>query len=208
VDRSHRRRLREARRALSRRQQRNHAEAIVKRLRGMREFRSAPLVAAYIAADGEPDLSALWSDHPDDRRRWCLPVLHPLGHRRLWFVRREPADAMVANRFGIPEPVARRGRIQPLHSLNLILLPLVGFDLQCNRVGMGAGFYDRTLAPLRRRSRWRRPRLIGVAHECQRVECIEPRPWDVPLDAVVTEAGVYRCRSGDRQARSASGAGE
>jgi 5-formyltetrahydrofolate cyclo-ligase len=77
-------------------------------------------------------------------------------------------------------------------TLDLMLVPLVGFDGACNRIGMGGGFYDRTLAYLRRRRHWRRPRLIGIAHECQRVDRIDPRPWDIPLDAVVTEQGVYR----------------
>jgi 5-formyltetrahydrofolate cyclo-ligase len=59
-------------------------------------------------------------------------------------------------------------------------------------MGMGGGFYDRTLAYLRDRRHWRRPLLVGVAHECKRVEHLEPAPWDVPLDLVVTEARVYR----------------
>ena len=56
---------------------------------------------------------------------------------------------------------------------------------------MGGGFYDRTLAYLRQRTHWLRPRLIGLAHECQRVERIAPQPWDIPLDGVATELGVY-----------------
>lgn len=72
-----------------------------------------------------------------------------------------------------------------------MILPLVGFDADCRRIGMGGGFYDRTLAYLGRGMRWRRPRLFGVAHECQRLERIEVRPWDIPLDAVITESGVY-----------------
>ena len=68
---------------------------------------------------------------------------------------------------------------------------LVGFDARCNRLGMGGGYYDRTLAYLRHRVHWRRPLLVGVAHECQRVERLEANPWDVPLDLVVTERRIY-----------------
>jgi 5-formyltetrahydrofolate cyclo-ligase len=75
--------------------------------------------------------------------------------------------------------------------LDLLLVPLVGFDADCNRLGMGGGFYDRTLAYLTRRTHWRRPRLVGIAHECQRVERLETGPWDVPLDAVATERRLY-----------------
>jgi 5-formyltetrahydrofolate cyclo-ligase len=67
----------------------------------------------------------------------------------------------------------------------------VGFDGECNRLGMGGGFYDRTLAYLRQRTHWRRPRLIGIAHACQRLDRIDPRPWDIPLDGVATEERIY-----------------
>jgi 5-formyltetrahydrofolate cyclo-ligase len=132
-------------------------------------------------------------------------VLHPYLPGRLWFVRYWRDDPMRRNRFGIPEP-ARRGRqLCPARTLNLVLLPLVGFDAGCNRIGMGKGYYDRSFAFLRARQHWQRPLLIGLAHECQRIETIAPRPWDVPLDAVVTERRIYwRARSRQR-AQLASG---
>ncbi len=101
---------------------------------------------------------------------------------------------MVTNRFGIPEPQARHGahpaRRLPAWALDLILLPLVGFDDDGQRMGMGGGFYDRTLAFTRRPGP--RPHLIGLAHECQRVESLPVAPWDVPLDAIVSDARVVR----------------
>ncbi len=75
--------------------------------------------------------------------------------------------------------------------LDLLLLPLVGFDADGHRLGMGGGFYDRTLAALRPPRCGQRPRLVGIAHDCQRLIQIVPRPWDIPLDAVVTECRVY-----------------
>jgi 5-formyltetrahydrofolate cyclo-ligase len=72
-----------------------------------------------------------------------------------------------------------------------LLLPLVGFDETGNRLGMGGGYYDRTLSYLRQRKHWRRPRLVGIAHECQKVDALAPSPWDVPLDMIVTEERVY-----------------
>ncbi len=187
-----RRRLRSARRALGEAEARAHSSAIVARLEGLRESRAARRIAWYIAADGEPDLSSLRGGLLATGRRWYLPVLRGHAKGRLWFMRQHVDEPMRPNRYGIPEPARRRNRFQPLHALDLILLPLVGFDARCNRMGMGAGFYDRSLAPLRLRQHWRRPLLIGVAHECQRVERIDARPWDVPLDAVVTEVAVYR----------------
>jgi 5-formyltetrahydrofolate cyclo-ligase len=186
-----RRRLRAARRALDERRQRANAAAIVRRLLRLRAVRRARRIALYVAADGEPDVLDLLRRLPARGRCWYLPVLRGHARGRLWFVRHEPGWPLRANRFGIPEPRQRRRAIQPLHGLDLVLMPLVGFDAECNRLGMGAGYYDRSLAGLRRRRHWRRPLLLGVAHECQRVERLAAQPWDVPVDAVVTEAAVY-----------------
>ena len=75
-------------------------------------------------------------------------------------------------------------------------MPLVGFDHQGYRLGMGGGYYDATLAYMRHRRSWRKPRLVGIAYECQRVEKLPHDPWDMPLDAVVTEDGVIEFREG------------
>lgn len=91
------------------------------------------------------------------------------------------------NRFGIPEPLSLLKQ-QRSSDLDLVLLPLVGFDKRCNRLGMGAGFYDRALAKLHCRG----PFCIGVAYDFQRVEELPVDPWDVPLQAVVTERRIYR----------------
>lgn len=151
-------------------------------------------VAAYWPSDGEPDPLAVLHGIIARGAGGYLPVLRTEGQSKLWFVRYRPDEPMRANRFRIPEP-RRRGRhiLAPWH-LDLVLMPLVGFDGGCRRIGMGGGFYDRTLAYLRRRRVWRRPLLIGVAHACQRLPQIEAMPWDVALDAVVTERGIQWCR--------------
>lgn len=99
---------------------------------------------------------------------------------------------MRRNIYGIPEPALRNNRLRPPWALDLLLVPLVGFDPECNRLGMGGGFYDRSLAYLARRLHWRRPTLIGIAHEIQKVDRLDTQPWDIPLDMVATEARVYR----------------
>lgn len=186
-----RRRLRAARRALSPAEQRAHARAVAARIACDARLRRAGRIALYLPADGEVDPVPLQALLTGQARRWYLPVLRGHAAGRLWFVRWRPQDRLSCNRFGIPEPVRTR-YIQPAHGLDLVLAPLVGFDADCHRIGMGGGFYDRSLAFLLQRRYWRRPLLVGLAHECQRVERIEPSDWDVPLDAVVTEAGVYR----------------
>lgn len=158
-------------------------------------MRKSRNIAIYLAADGELDPMPLVFAPPTGRRSWHLPVLHPHRPGRLWFVRWRPGDPLRPNRFGIPEPVLRKGRIRHARQLDLVLLPLVGFDDRCHRIGMGGGFYDRSLAFLGDPGHPRRPRLIGLAHACQHVASIPPRRWDIPLDAVVTETRVYHRRS-------------
>ncbi|RJQ47962.1 MAG: 5-formyltetrahydrofolate cyclo-ligase [Gammaproteobacteria bacterium] len=155
----------------------------------MRLFRCARRVAFYIANDGEMDLSALLCRALRYGKRCYLPVLR---QNRLAFAPYRSGDRLSPNRFGIPEPVLPKNGWSQAARLDLILIPLVAFDARGNRLGMGAGFYDRTLGFLNLRRYWRRPRLIGVAYDFQRVAEITPAPWDVPLDAVVTEASVYR----------------
>jgi 5-formyltetrahydrofolate cyclo-ligase len=75
--------------------------------------------------------------------------------------------------------------------LDLVLLPLVGFDESGNRLGMGGGFYDHSLSFLRNRKIWRKPNLVGIAHDFQRVDSLEAKPWDMPLEAVITDRAVY-----------------
>lgn len=187
-----RRELRAARGRLSPREQQRHAAAVTRRLARCRWFLGARRIGLYWPADGELDPRPLLRHALGRGRRCFLPVLRPHPRRALWFVRFRPGEPMRPNRFRIPEPAHRGRHLRLAWTLDLLLVPLVGFDDACNRIGMGGGFYDRTLAYLRGRRHWRRPRLIGVAHECQRVERIDPRPWDIPLDAVVTEQGVYR----------------
>jgi 5-formyltetrahydrofolate cyclo-ligase len=186
-----RRDLRQARRHLSPQDQRLHARALARLLGKDPVFLRARSLAAYWAADGELDPGPLLALARRRGRRTFLPVLRRASPGRLWFLAHRPGESMRPNRFGIPEPRHRSEPIRLPWHLDLILMPLVGFDPNCNRLGMGGGFYDRTLAYLRHRSYWRRPRLIGIAHECQRLARIEPRPWDIPLDGVATERRIY-----------------
>jgi len=186
-----RRRLRVARRALSPAEQRRHARALAHSLGKQTTFLRARRVGAYWSTNGEIDPFPLLQQAPTRRWRCFLPVLRAYPQRKLWFLEYRPDDPLANNRLGIPEPRLRNRRIRLPWTLDLLLVPLVGFDAQCNRLGMGGGYYDRTLAYLCRRRHWRRPRLIGIAHECQRVETLTPNPWDVPLDMIVTEAHIY-----------------
>jgi 5-formyltetrahydrofolate cyclo-ligase len=111
--------------------------------------------------------------------------------KNLWFNALDATRHWVTNRFGIPENAtfqAIRAR-----QLDLLFVPLIGFDDAGYRIGMGGGFYDASLAYLRRHHAWRKPYLVGVAFECQHIAGKLPHDaWDVPLDAVLTEQGLHR----------------
>lgn len=154
-------------------------------------FRRSRHVACYIANDSELDpghlVETAWAMH----KTCYLPVLDTVRAGRLWFTPYTPDSELVPNRFGIPEPKASRRRHVPPWRLDLILVPLVGFDASGNRLGMGGGFYDQTLAFLQRRSSWKKPRLLGIAYEFQQVRQLPAEPWDIPLDGIATESRVH-----------------
>jgi len=147
-------------------------------------------VAAYLATDGEIDPYPLMQSLWESGKTIYLPVLAPFSNRKLWFAEFKPTDVLAFNRFGIPEPVRRR-LIKPC-ALDLVLTPLVAFDSNGHRVGMGGGYYDRSFAFLRRRRYWRKPRLLGLAYELQKQTSIKANDWDIPLNAVATEARIYQ----------------
>ena len=146
-------------------------------------------IAAYIANDGEIDpqplVQSLWSQG----KTLYLPVLMPFVHGKLWFARYHPGDALIPNRFGIPEP--RRLHLIAPRNLDLILTPLVAFDDAGHRIGMGGGYYDRSFAFLRTRRYWRKPVLLGLAYELQHQHSIATGSHDIPLDGIVTEQACY-----------------
>lgn len=198
--------LRRQRRALTPAQQRLASLELCQRLRRLPELKRARHVALYLPNDGEIDPTPLI---PWLRRRGTrvyLPVLRPLAGNRLWFVRFDDATPMTTNRFGIQEPSTRfgayRARRRAPWALDVVLLPLVGFDAFGQRMGMGGGFYDRTFA-FAHGQHGPRPRLMGLAHAVQRVERLPSAPWDVPLDAIVSDREVIRPRQAFTHAKGA-----
>ncbi len=169
-----------------------HTRRLVQHLGRQLWFRRAKRVGIYWPSDGEIDPLTLLGRQRG--KQWHLPVLQRFPRKTLMFVRWRPGERLMANRFGIPEPQRRGRRIRNAQSLDLLLMPVVGFDRDGHRIGRGGGFYDRSLAYLRRHPLWRRPRLIGLAHACQRLDQITPKPWDVPVDAIATEDGVSASR--------------
>lgn len=186
-----RRLLRNARRALTPAQQRQAAEGLYRQLAQHPLFRRARHIALYLPNDGEIDPRLLLREAHRRGKHVYLPVLHAWPATRMVFQRFEPGERLRPNRFGIAEPVVERKRQRPIWALDLILLPLVGFDERGGRLGMGGGFYDRSLAYQGRRKAWKKPLLLGLAHECQKVERLNQASWDVPLQGTVSDRGWY-----------------
>lgn len=154
-------------------------------------FHTSSRVATYWACQSEADAHAAaqraWALH----KRVFLPVLLGPFHNHLRFAPYTPQSVLQHNRFNIPEPRVLHAQLLPGISMDLVLVPLVGFDDEGTRLGMGGGYYDRSFAARLFRHYWCKPRLIGVAYELQRVAKLDRQPWDVKLDGVVTERQLY-----------------
>lgn len=147
-------------------------------------------IAIYLSNDGELDTSLLIKELWNLNHAVYLPIIHPFNGANLLFQRHEKNSPMRANRYGILEPKLNCSQICPLPALDYLLMPLVAFDKQGNRLGMGGGFYDRTLARLHEQN-WQKPQLIGLAHECQKVDALPIESWDVPLKTIITPDKTY-----------------
>lgn len=186
-----RRKLRQTRRQLSPAQQRHAARRLYRQLSHHPLFRRARHIALYLPNDGEIDPRLLLRAAQCRGKATYLPVLNPWPRTRMVFQRIEPGERLRRNRFGIFEPVIRTARQRRVWALDLLLMPLVGFDGNGGRLGMGGGFYDRSLAYRARRKKSHKPTLLGLAHECQRVDRLPLESWDVPLLGTVTDRGWY-----------------
>jgi 5-formyltetrahydrofolate cyclo-ligase len=184
-----RRTMLERRRAVDAATVDQNSRSIATRLWQMREMRRCRSLAGYFSVGGEIDCHWIFSEAWSRQRAVFLPVL---VRSSLSFAPYDETSALAANRFGIPEPIILRAAHVDARQLHVVLTPLVAFDESGARLGMGGGFYDRSLAFMRRRKSWRRPLLIGLAHEFQKSDTLAVRSWDVPLDAVVTEKRIYR----------------
>jgi 5-formyltetrahydrofolate cyclo-ligase len=182
--------LRRARRAISPQERRHAAVRLMRRVLGEGLLLRAKRIGFYIPMGEEMDLLPLLNQASWLGKACFLPVVPPRFQRRLWFTRITPLPRWYVNRFGIDEHWSPR----PVRAwqLDLLFVPLVGFDEAGHRLGMGGGFYDASLAYLRRRKLWRKPRLVGVGYECQKVPHIPADPWDMHLSAIATEKKIYR----------------
>ena len=97
------------------------------------------------------------------------------------FARYRPGEKLHCHRLGMKQPLPKAPRIAS-DALDMVALPLVGFDQRGNRLGMGGGFYDRAFACIARR-----PLMVGMAHQGQQISAVPTDSWDVPLDWIATD---------------------
>ena len=180
--------IRKKRRALTPAQRHKAGRGLTRSLHQSTQYLSANRVALYLSNDGEIDPHWAIEDLWKRGKEVYLPVLHPLRKGYLTFIRYQPETPMRRNRFGISEPDFRRGTHVPARFLSMIGLPLVAFDERGNRLGMGGGFYDRTLAFSRRPGQ--KPTLIGCAYAFQEIRMLPAESWDIPLQFIATEKGI------------------
>ncbi len=153
-----------------------------------RYFLSSQTLGCYVPMWDEVDTTAIIERAWRAKKRIFLPVTTSQG--RMQFRETLPESVLAMNDFGLWEPVS--GERIDAKKLDVVVTPLVAFDDQGNRIGMGGGFFDRTFAFLADRNYWLRPKLIGVAFECQRVRKIAPNPWDIRVFHVFTETCTGR----------------
>jgi 5-formyltetrahydrofolate cyclo-ligase len=184
-----RQQLRAKRRSLSTVEQRSAGASLVSNLRRETFFMRAKRVAIYLANDGEIDPAQLLDTALKSGKQCFLPVLHPMKTNSLYFIEYTSKTQLVANKFGILEPAFNIAQVAVPWSLYIVFMPLVGFDRQGNRMGMGGGYYDRTLAFMNVQKKLK-PKLVGLAHSCQEVDLISHQSWDIPLHLIATDREI------------------
>jgi 5-formyltetrahydrofolate cyclo-ligase len=175
---------RKARRSMSAPERARASRQIADRFLNSRYFMRSHTIGCYVSSWDEVDTSAIIERAWRAKKRIFLPVTG--AHRTMRFRETIPETELAMNDFGLWEPVS--GTSIDVDKLDVVVTPLVAFDSQRHRIGMGGGYFDRTFAFLRNRRYWLRPKLIGLAFACQEVPAIAPNPWDIPVFRVFTES--------------------
>ena len=165
------------------------AVSLADNLEKMKTLEAGIIVAVYFASDGEISLDKLIQRATDLGTICVVPVIPEKGNRLLKFA--AVGGPFKDNRFGIPEPDVPSTQLFSIEQLDTVLVPLVAFDNTGNRLGMGGGYYDTTLAEGVAKRPDKPIRIIGVAHEIQRMEALETEEWDIPLDVIVTDETIH-----------------
>lgn len=188
-----RQQMRSARRALSPLKQRQNARLLCRTVASQLWFQQAKSIALYLPNDGEIDTSSLIQLCWLSGKKVFLPRLHPTAKHRLIFVPYTAQSKMRLNCYRIPEPVIQGLKPRPAWALSLVMFPLVAFDQKGGRLGMGGGYYDRTFSFKHLSKGMNSTKLIGLAHDLQKVDSLPTESWDIPLQGIATDKEYYPC---------------
>jgi len=183
-----RRWLRAQRRAITGPARRDAAIRVARRIDAARWLQPGRSIGLYLAMPDELDTAPLLALARARGCRIAVPRITSTRHNRMRF--EELKGPLRRGAFGISEPGS--GTPRAARALDVVFMPLVGFDRDGNRIGMGRGFYDRLFAHRARMRLWRRPLLVGIAYDEQCVPRLQSAAHDVPLDALVTQSSVLR----------------
>ncbi|MEM9532948.1 MAG: 5-formyltetrahydrofolate cyclo-ligase [Pseudomonadota bacterium] len=181
-----RRDLRQRRARLGRARRQVLSSQICQHIAALPEYRTAQHLAMYLAIGSEVDLDLLLTGDPPPAAIWLPRVVD----QQMVFAAWQAGEPLEQTSLGTRQPTAA-APLREATAVDLVLLPLLGFDGAGNRLGQGGGYYDRTFSfmlPERRHT----PQLWGVAFDCQRLASIEAEAWDVPLHGVITDQGSLR----------------
>lgn len=186
-----RRSIRQQRRSLTIKEQQKAAENLFVNLSKLSVFRQAKHIAFYHPDDGEIDPTLALLNALGRGKQCYYPLVFTSKAPRLFFVPVNERTKFRSDIYGIPTPVVPSRLWKRPSDLDVVFMPLVGFSQDGLRVGRGGGYYDASFAFLANRVHMKRPLLVGIAHELQRVDNIHGEPWDVPLNCIVTDKSLY-----------------
>ncbi len=183
-----RKNLRSKRRSLTSFEQKQAQLGVLHHLNTFPIFHSSKKIGLYLHAFGEVHTELLIALCFKKNKQVYLPMICSMNQKLVWV--KISKDQYINRRFshhplGMKEPMASRAK--HVASLDLLLMPLLACDQYGTRIGMGGGYYDRTLATAKHR-----PYRLGLAHQFQFIEhTLERQSWDQPLDALLTPQRVY-----------------
>lgn len=184
-------RLRTRRKALTASERIAAAEGVAATLAQLPDYMVDQRIAGYWAIDGELPLHVVVGHLSQRGQEYCLPRIS--GPRELSFVPWRAGAELESNRYGIPEPVCTEQDLLAPQAMDIVLLPLLGFDRRGYRIGYGGGYYDASFSFLRERSEADRPLLVGIGYAAQQLDAIATEEWDVKLDYIATEKELIDC---------------
>ena len=200
--------IRTKRKSLSAIEQKRLSSELLQQLTARPDVLAADNIALYLANDGELDPMLFIQWCWQHNKKVYLPVLHPFSSGHLLFLHYQPSSIMQKNKYGILEPKLDVRLIKSINDIDIIFTPLVAFDQTGNRLGMGGGFYDRTLSTWFKRyclesnesvennvsntdEKLLKPYPIGLAHDIQLIDEVPSQLWDIPLPEIVTPSMQY-----------------